>query len=123
MDNAAFTKRSPGRLVRISEGGHAFVPAGLPPEAQLLTDDVVLAVEEATTELGRLDGLAANLPDPELLIGPFLRREAVLSSRIEGTQTTYSDLVLFEAEAESVKGDAQEVSDYIRYGVRCQPSA
>jgi Fic family protein len=121
MDISRFSSLAPGSLVRISEGGHAFVPALLPPSEKVVTDDIVLGLEEATTELGRLDGLAANLPDPELLLGPFLRREAVLSSRIEGTQTTYSDLVLFEAEADAPKSDTREVWDYtqaLKYGVR-----
>ncbi|HTU71217.1 MAG TPA: Fic family protein [Candidatus Baltobacteraceae bacterium] len=122
MDIRQFQPQAPGRLVKISEGGHAFIPAPLPIGADLYTADLILALDEATAELGRLDGLAANLPDPELLIGPFLRREAVLSSRIEGTQTTYSDLVLFEAaEIAANTGDTSEVRNYIsalKYGVR-----
>lgn len=81
-----------------------------------------MALSDADAELGRLDGLAANLPDPELLIAPFLRREAVSSSRIEGTRTTFSELVLFEAADDlNESGDAREVSNYIdalKYGVR-----
>lgn len=122
MDIRQFQPEAPGRLVAVNEGGYAFVPALLPVTSELYTQDVILALDEATAELGRLDGLAANLPDPEILIGPFLRREAVLSSRIEGTQTTYSDLVLFEAaEIAANIGDTKEVSDYIsalKYGVR-----
>ena len=122
MDVTKFQRQAPGRLVSISEGGHAFLPAPLPVGIDYFTSEVVLALDEATAELGRLDGLAASLTDPEILIGPFLRREAVLSSRIEGTQTTYSDLVLFEvAEIAANVGDAKEVSDYIsalKYGVR-----
>ncbi len=122
MDVTKFQPQAPGRLVSISEGGHAFIPAPLPIASDYYSREVILALDEATTELGRLDGLATSLTDPEILIGPFLRREAVLSSRIEGTQTTYSDLVLFEAaESASNMGDTKEVSDYIaalKYGVR-----
>lgn len=122
VDPAAFRKNSPGRLVSISDGGFAFIPSLLPVEASILTPTVVLALADAEAELGRLDGLAGSLPDPQLLIAPFLKREAVLSSRIEGTQTTYSDLVLFEAaEEELASGSAREVSNYVealKYGVR-----
>lgn len=122
MDIESFAADAPGRLVRIAEGGYAFVPAELPVLADLFARDVILALDQASAELGRLDGLAANLPDPEILIGPFLRREAILSSRIEGTQTTYSDLVLFEAAGlEEDSTDTSEVRDYItalKYGVR-----
>ncbi len=126
MDPLQFTPSAPGRLVAIGDGGgsHAFVPAPLPFTANVLTPDVALAVSEADAELGRLDGLAANLPDPEILIGPFLRREAILSSRIEGAQTTFSDLVIFEATERKPSRDTQEVSNYIealKYGVRRLP--
>ena len=109
-------------IVDISEGGVAFVPAALPFSTNLLTAETVLALAEAEAELGRLDGQAESLPNPELLIAPFLRREAILSSRIEGTQTTYSELVLFEAAEEELKSaDAREVNNYseaLRYAVR-----
>ena len=128
MDLTAFTQRSPGRLVVVREGGistHAFIPSPLPVVGDVLTPAIALALSEADAELGRLDGLAANLPDPEILIGPFLRREAILSSRIEGTQTTFSDLVLFEAaEDQEPTGDTREVTNYIdalKYGVRRLP--
>lgn len=128
MEFESFTSRAPGRLVLVREGStssHAFVPDPLPIIENLLTPDISLALSEADSELGRLDGLAANLPDPEILIGPFLRREAILSSRIEGTQTTFSDLVLFEAaEDQEPTGDTREVTNYIealKYGVRRIP--
>jgi Fic family protein len=73
-------------------------------------------LSRADQQLGKLGGLAANLPNPHLLIGPFMRREAVLSSRIEGTQASLSDLFLFEAaQAEPVRGsDVREVMNYVR---------
>ena len=123
MDPGAFTTRRTGELVQISEGGVAFVPAPLPPAPDFLTPAMVTALAEATIELGRLDGQASDFPHPEVLIAPFMRREAVLSSKIEGTQTTYSDLVLFEAAAEELDADrteTREVSNYVaalRYGL------
>jgi hypothetical protein len=69
--------------------------------------------EQANQALGRLDGLASILPDPSLFIYLYVRNEAVLSSQIEGTQSSFSDLMLFESEAPGVPlEDVQEVSNY-----------
>ena len=72
-------------------------------------------VEEAGHAVGSLKGAGGQLPNPLMLIRPFLRREAVLSSRIEGTQTSYSDLLLFEAapEAPTTAPDVGEVANYV----------
>jgi Fic family protein len=72
-------------------------------------------LDQANQALGRLDGLASILPDPSLFIYLYVRKEAVLSSQIEGTQSSFSDLVLFEsAESPSVPlEDVQEVSNYV----------
>jgi Fic family protein len=125
MDPLAFKEGAPGNLVSLDElgsGAFAFVPEPLPVRGLALSPEVLLALSSADAQLGKLDGVATNLPDPELLIGPFLRREAVTSSRIEGTQTSFSDLVMLEAAEElGDSGDAREVSDYadaLRYGVR-----
>jgi Fic family protein len=71
----------------------------------------------ATRSLGELAGVARTLPNPHLLINPFIRREAVLSSRIEGTRSTLSDLVVFEAGARGGRSgdeDVQEVANYVK---------
>jgi Fic family protein len=122
-----FTKSRTGKLVSITEGGLAFVPNLLPIPHFSLSPAINLELEQANLELGRLDGHGQNLPDPKLLAAPFLRKEAVLSSRIEGTQTTFSDLVLFEAaqmERAINTRDNREVSNYVRalrYGLdRCK---
>ena len=72
-------------------------------------------LEQANQALGRLDGLASVLPDPSLFIYLYVRKEAVLSSQIEGTQSSFSDLMLFEsAEVPSVPlEDVQDVSNYV----------
>jgi Fic family protein len=114
MDPASFTARRTGDLVPIVEGGFAFVPRPLPVGQSVLTPDVVLALSDAVAEVGRLDGLSAQLPQPEILIAPFLKKEAELSSRIEGTQTTFAEYVLFEAANEQNPGvDMREVSNYV----------
>ena len=94
----------------------AFVPAPLPPEPALdLDDSLQPALEAALLALGRLDGISAVLPDRTLFLYAYVRKEAVLSSRIEGTQSSLSDLLLFESdEAPGVPlDDVVEVSNYV----------
>ena len=94
----------------------AFVPAPLPPVPGLdLTGRLQPLLERAHLSLGRLDSLAGLLPDPSLFLYSYVRKEAVLSSRIEGTQSSLSDLLLFELdEAPGVPlDDVVEVSNYV----------
>lgn len=94
----------------------AFVPAPLPPVPALdLTGDRQQRLEQATLAVGRLDSVSALLPDPQLFLYAYVRREAVLSSQIEGTQSSLNDLLLFELdEAPGVPfDDVQEVSNYV----------
>ncbi|MCL2722850.1 MAG: Fic family protein [Polyangiaceae bacterium] len=100
-----------------AEPYRAFFPAKLPPHPPLNVDTAMQdAIERATLAVGRLDGLAQLLPDPQLFLYMYIRKEAVLSSQIEGTQSSLSDLLAFENEA--VPGvpisDVQEVSSYVR---------
>ncbi|MEF3169218.1 MAG: Fic family protein [Deltaproteobacteria bacterium] len=94
----------------------AFVPAPLPPEPPLeMTDQRQRLLERATLALGRLDSVTLLLRDPELFLYAYVRREAVLSSQIEGTQSTLDQLLLFEMEeAPGVPlDDVAEVSNYV----------
>ena len=94
----------------------AFVPAPLPPEPALsLTGPLQALHERALLACGRLDGVSSLLPDPELFLYAYVRREALLSSQIEGTQSSLSDLLLFELEeAPGVPfDDVVEVSSYV----------
>lgn len=107
-----------GRYIIDSSSGEAvrsYVPAPLPPVPALRLDSLQLPLEQANRAIGRLDGLASALPDPRLFIYAYVRKEAVLSSQIEGTQSSLSDLMLFEHdEAPGVPiGDVQEVSNYV----------
>src|SRR5436190_814965 len=97
------------------ESFRAYVPPPLPPDPPLALQPLLPLLEQANQALGRLDGLASILPDPSLFIYLYVRKEAVLSSQIEGTQSSFSDLMLFEsAEAPSVPlEDVQEVSNYV----------
>ena len=92
----------------------AFIPADLPPVPAVALDGMHTALEAANQALGRLDGIASVLPDPSLFLYMYVRKEALLSSQIEGTQSSLSDLLLFEAEeAPGVPlDDPREVSNY-----------
>jgi Fic family protein len=99
-----------------SEEVRAFVPAPLPPAPPLeLLGTVRTALDQALLALGRLDGAAAALPDAHLLLYTYVRKEAVLSSQIEGTQSTLADLLTHElGEAPGVPvEDVAEVSRYV----------
>lgn len=94
----------------------AFVPEPLPPKPALdLSGDRQRLLEQAALAVGRLDSVSALLPDPQLFLYAYVRREAVLSSQIEGTQSSLNDLLLFELdEAPGVPfDDVQEVSNYV----------
>lgn len=93
----------------------AFVAPPLPPVPAVALESLQLLLEQANQALGRLDGLASVSPDVSLFIYAYVRKEAVLSSQIEGTQSSLSDLLLFETEeAPGVPiEDVQEVSNYV----------
>jgi len=97
------------------ESVRAFVPPPLPPVPAVRLDGIQILLEQANQALGRLDGLASILPDLSLFIYAYVRKEAVLSSQIEGTQSSLSDLLLFENEEApgAPVEDVQEVSDYV----------
>ena len=123
-------KNSPsGRVIKCGQGNAAywaFVPNPLPPAFEL-DDEAIQLSNEASLELGRLDGLGNALPNPHLLVNPFIRREAVLSSRIEGTQASIADLYAYEAGQLPLPGmppvpesDVREVLNYVHaleYGI------
>ncbi|MGH7747702.1 MAG: Fic family protein, partial [Candidatus Dormibacteria bacterium] len=103
-------------MIRQPEGYRAFVPAPLPPDPPLAFDaQLATVLAKAGTALGRLDGVAATLPNPELFVAMYVRREAVLSSQIEGTQSTLDDVLAFEIDPArpSLPSDIKEVVNYI----------
>ncbi|MBN2712869.1 MAG: Fic family protein [Planctomycetes bacterium] len=116
-----------GSYIETAAGGEsvkAFVPAPLPAGCPLeLPPEYMIYLEEANRALGRLDGTAMLLPDPSLFIYFYVRKEAVLSSQIEGTQSSLSDLILYESkETPGVPlDDVEEVSNYVaamNYGMK-----
>jgi Fic family protein len=107
-----------GKLVTISTAGEvakAFIPPALPPLPMVQMDKLYGPLERANRALGRLDGIASILPDTPLFLYMYIRKEALLSSQIEGTQSSLSDLLLFEnEEAPGVPiDDVVEVSNYV----------
>ncbi len=110
-----FARSTSGRLIHLPQDYWAFIPNPLEPQ---ITFSLPFAQElsEANRVLGELAGIARTLPNLHLLIGPFIRREAVLSSRIEGTQASLSDLLFFEAANLRLKEvpDVKEVSNYVQ---------
>jgi Fic family protein len=120
MDSALFKNSPSGRLTRASSGYWAFVPNPLPPKLEW-DNALVSLVSRADIAVGTLSGLGETLPNPHLLIYPFVRREAVLSSRIEGTRSSLSDLLLFEATKIEKQRDVKEVQNYVHameYGLK-----
>ncbi len=114
VTRADFTPHSPGTLTDIGSGFVAFVPASLPPVIEW-TGELVASLSAADQALGQLAGVGRTLPNPHLLIRPFLQKEAVLSSRIEGTRASLADLLLFDLEptSEPEVADAREVRNYV----------
>jgi Fic family protein len=112
-------KRTTGQFVQIGSGDEpfrAFVPAPLPPVPPLkLTAADQVLLEKANRALGRLDGMTSLLPNTALFIYAYVRKEALVSSQIEGTQSSLSDLLLYESDqAPGVPlKDVREVSDYV----------
>jgi Fic family protein len=121
MDPKSFTKDCPGELVAIPEGAIAFVPHRMPRDLMFLSPTPLL-IEKAGRELGRLFEKAAQLPNPNLLIEPLIKKEAEFSSRIEGTVATQEELALFETPGfqKSLRPEVQEVHNYVealKYGL------
>lgn len=103
-------------ITTIGETARAFVPHPLPPEPPLeLAGELESLLDAAATALGRLDGISLVLPDPQLFIYTYVRQEAVLSSQIEGTQSSLSDLLRHELDGAPVAllDDVTEVSCYV----------
>ena len=123
MDTAMFTRDSPGRLTPIGTGASkyaAYIPDPLPPRVELDADSLLL-LSQADQSLGRLAGIGHFVKNSALLVKPLLRREAVLSSHIEGTQSGLDELYRYEADrlpfpqrqASSDNEDAHEVYNYV----------
>lgn len=132
MNRHEFENSSAGKVIQVGQGETAywaFVPNPLPPD--LAADwDLTRLLSDADRAVSELAGLGRLLPNPDLFVSPFLRREAVLSSRIEGTQSDLTDLYLYEAGQMPLPGfektppseaDVREVFNYVvalKFGLR-----
>ena len=108
--------RNSGSYVRQPTGYKAFIPAPLPPSPPIEMDDRMnTALSRADRALGRLDGSIETLPHPDLFLSMFVRKEAVLSSQIEGTQASLSDVLKAEADVvdRARPSDVREVHNYM----------
>jgi Fic family protein len=106
-----------GRYVRQPTGYRAFSPAPLPPEPPLdLGGEIQTLLEQAHLALGRLDGAVQILPNPDLFVFMYVRKEAVLSSQIEGTQSSLQNLLAAEARLNDpdAPADVSEVLNYVK---------
>jgi len=114
LDPKDFHSDKAGKVVRVSTGYWAFVPAPLPPEV-LYDEALAILLSQADAALSELSGLGRYLPNPDLLIRPYINREAVASSRIEGTQAGLADLLLDEVEPRRTPSDSdvKEVANYV----------
>lgn len=117
MEAKEFYSARAGHVIRVPGPApyYAFIPRPLPPELAW-RPELVAILSRADRALGELSGLARSLPNPHLLIRPFMHQEAVLSSRIEGTRSTLTDLYAYEAGAPALfetPNDVREVYNYI----------
>lgn len=96
MNPIDFENSPSGRPIRTQTGYWSFIPNPLPPDLTW-SNILISALSEADRAVGELSGIGRSIPNPHLLLRPFVRREAVLSSRIEGTQASLTDLYAYEA--------------------------
>ena len=105
-----------GRYIQQSTGYRAFNPAPLPPDPEISFDgELRTLLSQADRDLARLDAIATLLPNPDLFIGMYVRHEAVLSSQIEGTQSTLEDILAFEAQGTTNNDSPKDVKEVINY--------
>jgi Fic family protein len=104
LDKAKFRKNSPGKMVRIDTGEYAFVPDTLPPEWTMPLELWPL-LSEAKQQLGILEGVGRTIPNPAIFLRPVQDREAIKSSRLEGTYVTATELLVFEMEPKESVSD------------------
>ncbi len=111
------TSTRAGRYIRQPTGYRAFMPAPLPPDPPIaLAGELPALLSQADRALGRLDGSVLTLPNPDLFVFMYVRKEAVLSSQIEGTQSSLQDLLAAEANLfdDTLPRDVDEVVNYVR---------
>lgn len=113
--------------IAFDEKVRAYVPPPLPPSPPIALGGLLSRLSEADRALGRLDGIAVMLPRKELFLYMYVRKEAVLSSQIEGTQSTLDDLLRFETEATAgapiLRANLQPIHTYPDWAMVTGPSS
>jgi len=108
-------KNRTGKYVKQSTGYKAYVPKPLPPSPPINYDSKLRnLLSEADRALAKLDGITTVLPNPELFVAMYVKKEALLSSQIEGTQASLEGILRFEANLEPSE-DINEVKEVINY--------
>ena len=116
MKATDFSKNSPGKVIKTIHGHDAYIPNPLPPDLEW-SNRLLNHLTSAERSISRLEEVGQAFPVPHVLVRPFVRKEAVLSSQIEGTQTTFQNLLRYEARnLSSLKKeqDAHEVQNYVK---------
>lgn len=104
-----------GSYIRQQSNYSAFIPNPLPPELPVVIDSEMLGLLSlADRKLGRLDGITQILPDPELFVGMYVQKEAVLSTQIEGTQASFVDVIQSDLDPSHKRLDVEEVVNYVK---------
>lgn len=113
MEREAFTPEQRAHVVRAEGGYLTFVPPPLPPDLSF-DGELIAVLSAADRAIGELAGVGRTLPNPEILTAPIVRREAVFSSKIEGTHASVGQLALFELERTgAADDDVREVYNYL----------
>jgi Fic family protein len=115
MKTTDFGKNAPGKVIKTLEGYYAFTPNPLPPQLER-SNKLLGSLSSAERSIARLDEVGKAFPVPNIVVRPFIRKEAVLSSQIEGTRTTFQELLTYEAQQLTLFGDVedrQEVQNYV----------
>lgn len=116
MKKTDFSQNAPGRVIKTIQGYYAYIPNPIPPEIDW-TPSLINHLTQAERGIARLEEVGQSFPVPHVLVRPFVRKEAVLSSQIEGTQTDFKSLLRYEAQQLTFledKQDAQEVQNYVK---------
>ncbi len=116
MKKTDFSQNAPGNVIRTTHGYYAYIPNPLPPEIDW-TPSLINHLTQSERSIARLEEVGQSFPVPHVLVRPFVQKEAVLSSQIEGTQTDFKSLLRYEAQQLTFledKQDAQEVQNYVK---------
>lgn len=116
MKKTDLTSNTPVKIIKTLHGYSAYIPNPLPPVIEW-TPDLINHLTHAERSIARLEEVGRAFPVPQILVRPFIRTEAVLSSQIEGTQTTFQNLLQYEAKQLSIQADApdpHEVQNYVK---------